>query len=174
MIDLYRPTILVATPSYSLASRGRMREAGADPAASSIVTVICGGEPASGSHRRAGESRKPGTPKCTMFTDAPKRFPQDGRSLVAKDSSAIRRHAREEDLQIWELVDPDTFEPVAPGARGLTVVTNLNSEGSPQLRFFGRRLCDLSITANACAAAPSRALAADSTDAPTTCSTFAG
>jgi len=48
----------------------------------------------------------------------------------------------QEDLQIWELVDPDTFEPVAPGARGLTVVTNLNSEGSPQLRFFGRRLCD--------------------------------
>ena len=42
----------------------------------------------------------------------------------------------QEDLQIWELVDPDTFEPVPPGARGLTVVTNLNSEGSPQLRFL--------------------------------------
>ena len=42
----------------------------------------------------------------------------------------------QEDLQIWELVDPDSFEPVPPGARGLTVVTNLNSEGSPQLRFL--------------------------------------
>ena len=48
MIDLYRPTILVATPSYSLHLAGAMREAGADPAASSITKVICGGEPASG------------------------------------------------------------------------------------------------------------------------------
>jgi phenylacetate-CoA ligase len=42
----------------------------------------------------------------------------------------------QEDLQIWELVDPETFEPVTEGGRGLTVVTNLNSEGSPQLRFL--------------------------------------
>ena len=48
MIDLYRPTILVATPSYSLHLAGAMREAGGDPAASSIAKVICGGEPASG------------------------------------------------------------------------------------------------------------------------------
>jgi phenylacetate-CoA ligase len=41
----------------------------------------------------------------------------------------------QEDLQVWETVDPVTMEPVAPGQPGLTVVTNLNSEGSPQLRF---------------------------------------
>jgi phenylacetate-CoA ligase len=41
-----------------------------------------------------------------------------------------------EDLQIWETVDPDTLEPVAPGERGLSVVTNLCSEASPQLRFL--------------------------------------
>jgi phenylacetate-CoA ligase len=41
-----------------------------------------------------------------------------------------------EDVQIWELVDADSRQPVAEGARGLTVCTSLNSESSPQLRFL--------------------------------------
>src|SRR5262245_64921094 len=41
-----------------------------------------------------------------------------------------------EDVQIWELVDPDTKQPVPEGTRGLTVCTSLNSESSPQLRFL--------------------------------------
>ena len=41
-----------------------------------------------------------------------------------------------EDVQVWELVDPDSLRPVADGGRGLTVCTNLNSESSPQLRFL--------------------------------------
>jgi phenylacetate-CoA ligase len=41
-----------------------------------------------------------------------------------------------EDVQIWELVDPDRTQPVAEGGRGLTVCTSLNSESSPQLRFL--------------------------------------
>ena len=41
-----------------------------------------------------------------------------------------------EDIQVWELVDPDTLETVPDGERGLTVCTSLNSESSPQLRFL--------------------------------------
>ena len=41
-----------------------------------------------------------------------------------------------EDIQIWELVDPDSGECVPEGERGLTVCTSLNSEASPQLRFL--------------------------------------
>ena len=54
-----------------------------------------------------------------------------------------------EDIQIWELVDPETNEIVKEGERGLTVCTNLNSESSPQLRFlvgdyttFNTETCD--------------------------------
>ena len=54
-----------------------------------------------------------------------------------------------EDIQAWELVDPETMEPVADGERGVTVVTNMNSESSSQLRFvvgdytvFDRARCD--------------------------------
>ena len=41
-----------------------------------------------------------------------------------------------EDLQIWEVLDPTTYEPLPLGQRGLTAVTNLFSEGSPQLSFL--------------------------------------
>ena len=41
-----------------------------------------------------------------------------------------------EDVQIWEVVDPQTRKPVPDGSRGLTVCTNLNTETSPQLRFL--------------------------------------
>ena len=54
-----------------------------------------------------------------------------------------------EDIQIWELVDPDSLEPVEEGKQGLTVCTSLNSESSPQLRFnvgdyttFSTKPCD--------------------------------
>ncbi len=41
-----------------------------------------------------------------------------------------------EDVQFWEVVDPETRRRVDEGGRGLTVCTNLNSESSPQLRFL--------------------------------------
>jgi len=41
-----------------------------------------------------------------------------------------------EDIQVWEVVDPDTRRALPAGQRGLTVCTNLNSESSPQLRFL--------------------------------------
>jgi phenylacetate-CoA ligase len=137
MIDLYRPTLLVATPSYALHLASVMRAAGLDPAKSSISKVICGGEPASGiasTRRRIEETwgaELHDVYGCTEAVPA-------GWAFTCREGlreSPVATHVQE-DLQIWETVDPDTLEPVAPGARGLTVVTNLNSEGSPQLRFM--------------------------------------
>ncbi len=137
MIDLYRPTILAATPSYALHLAGAMRRAGIDPRASSIRMIICGGEAASGipSTRRriedAWDSEMHDVYGCTEAVPG-------GWAYTCHEglaSSPVSTHVQE-DLQIWELVDPETMEPVAPGERGLTVVTNLNSEGSPQLRFL--------------------------------------
>jgi phenylacetate-CoA ligase len=36
---------------------------------------------------------------------------------------------------ILEVLDPDTWAPVAPGEEGMAVITNLDVEGSPLLRF---------------------------------------
>jgi phenylacetate-CoA ligase len=137
MIDLYKPTILVATPSYALHIANAMREAGLDPAASSITRIVCGGEPASGitSTRRRIERTWAAdfhdVYGCTEAVPA-------GWAFTCEEglrAPTVSTHVAE-DLQIWETVDPRTFEPVPEGTPGLTVVTNLNSEGSPQLRFL--------------------------------------
>src|ERR1039457_5504976 len=136
MIALYRPNLLIATPSYSLHLANAMRDADFDPAASSIEKVICGGEPASGipSTRRRIEqtwnAEFHDVYGCTEAVAA-------GWAVTCREglrSHPVSTHVQE-DLQIWETVDPDTMEPVPKGSPGLTVVTNLNSEGSPQLRF---------------------------------------
>jgi phenylacetate-CoA ligase len=137
MIDLYRPSLLVATPSYSLHLANSMRQAGFDPAASSIAKVICGGEPASGVSstrariEQAWQAEMHDVYGCTEAIPAGWAF--TCREGLTRDPAST--HVQE-DLQIWELVEPDTFEPVPAGFRGLTVVTNLSSEGSPQLRFL--------------------------------------
>jgi phenylacetate-CoA ligase len=137
MIDLYRPTLLVATPSYALHLAGAMRNAGIDPRASSVRMVICGGESASGiapTRRRieeAWDAEFHDVYGCTEAVPAGWAFT----CHQGVTANPVSTHVQE-DLQIWELVDPETMEPVAPGERGLTMVTNLNSEGSPQLRFL--------------------------------------
>ncbi|HKM99682.1 MAG TPA: AMP-binding protein [Candidatus Binataceae bacterium] len=137
MIDLYRPTILVTTPSYALHLAHAMRTAGIDPRASSVRTVICGGESASGipsTRQRIEDAWDAALHDVYGCTEAvPAGWAFTCREGLAADP--VSTHVQE-DLQIWELVDPKTMEPVAAGARGLTVVTNLNSEGSPQLRFL--------------------------------------
>jgi phenylacetate-CoA ligase len=41
-----------------------------------------------------------------------------------------------DDTHILEVVDPETLEPLPDGERGLSVITNLFSDASPQLRFL--------------------------------------
>jgi phenylacetate-CoA ligase len=63
-----------------------------------------------------------------------------------------------EDLQIWETVDPDTMQPLPDGQRGLSVVTNLCSEASPQLRFLVGDFCTLTHARCACGRTHARAV----------------
>ena len=65
-----------------------------------------------------------------------------------------------EDVQIWELVDPDSRAPVPVGERGLTVCTCLNSESSPQLRFLVGDYTTLEDAPCACGRTHVRALGA--------------
>ena len=136
MIQLYRPNLLVATPSYALHLAGAMRNAGLHPSSSSIEKVICGGEPASGipsTRRRIEQTWDAEFHDVFGCTEAV----PGGWAVTCHEGlkvDPVSTHVQE-DLQIWETVDPVTMEPVPEGEPGLTVVTNLNSEGSPQLRF---------------------------------------
>ncbi len=41
-----------------------------------------------------------------------------------------------DDTHILETVDPETLQPIPDGERGLSVMTNLFSDASPQIRFL--------------------------------------
>ena len=136
-IEMFKPTVLVATPSYALHLAQAMREQGLDPRKSSVKKLLCAGEPASGipatRHRieETWDAELHDYYGCTELAQA-------GWAHTCAEGvklDVVSDHLPE-DLGIWETVDPDTMEPVPYGERGLTVLTSLASEGSPQLRFL--------------------------------------
>jgi len=55
--------------------------------------------------------------------------------VAAKKSGMVSTHVMP-DTHIWETVEPGTYKSLPYGQRGLSLVTNLCSESSPQLRFL--------------------------------------
>ncbi len=139
MIDTFRPTILGATPSYALYLGRTMQELGYDPRQSSVRLIVTGGEP--GACIPATKARIEGLwgARLVEFYGCTEASPTAG-GYTCREESEQQDHAMNphlmEDIQIWEVVDPVTYEPLPLGKRGLTVVTNLFSEGSPQIRFL--------------------------------------
>jgi phenylacetate-CoA ligase len=137
IIVRFKPTILLCTPSYALHLGRVMQGLGHDPAATSVRTLFLGGEPALSIAATRARIEALWSARIVEFYGCTEASPHvGGYSCPAlKPETAPATHLME-DIQIWELVDPDHREPVKPGARGLTVCTNLNSESSPQLRFL--------------------------------------
>jgi phenylacetate-CoA ligase len=127
-IDTYRPTVLCATPSYALFLGAAMRDQGLDPAASSIQRVICG-----------GEAQPPATRERIEATWGAELHEMYGCTEAAPSCGGytcrLATHVME-DTHAIETVDPETLEPVADGEQGVSVITNLCSEASPQIRFL--------------------------------------
>ena len=138
LIQRFRPTILTCTPSYALHLGRIMTERGMDPARSSVRTVLVGGEPAAGIEGTRRRLETLWNARLVEFYGCTEASPHCGGyscPASAAGPGPVTAHLME-DVQIWELVDPETKRRVADGSRGLTVCTNLNSESSPQLRFL--------------------------------------
>jgi phenylacetate-CoA ligase len=137
-IERYKPTILACTPSYALYLASVMRELGIDPAASSIRYLFCAGEPGfsiPSTRRRLEETWQAELHEfygCTEAAPAAGGFTCS--AVAAQKQGVVSTHLLE-DVQVWEVVDND-MHTLPDGERGLTVVTNLCSEASPQLRFL--------------------------------------
>jgi phenylacetate-CoA ligase len=161
VIEQYRPTILACTPSYAMFLASVMDELGIEPATSSIRYLFCAGEP--GFAVPATRARLEATWDAELheFYGCTEAAPAAGgytcRAVAADKDGTVSTHLME-DLQVWETVDPETFEPVAPGERGLSVVTNLCSESSPQLRFLVGDYTTLTTEPCACGRTHQRAL----------------
>jgi phenylacetate-CoA ligase len=134
----YHPTILLCTPSYALHLARVMQEMGRDPAKTSVRTLFVAGEPGISVEatreriQALWDARMVEFYGCTEFSAH-----AGGYSCDASQprSGPVFAHLME-DVQFWEVVDPETRTSLPDGERGLTVCTNLNSESSPQLRFL--------------------------------------
>lgn len=147
----YRPTVLATLPSQLLRIGRVMQDMGEDPRKTSVTRLFTGGEPAAGVASTRQRLEDMWDAELVEFYGCTEVSPHcGGYSCEASHQQGKPVHTHLlEDIQAWELVDPDTMEPVADGERGVTVVTNMNSESSSQLRFvvgdytvFDRAPCD--------------------------------
>lgn len=138
LIDRYQPTILACTPSYALYLGNLAVEMGVNPRQSSVRLLFCAGEPGfsvPATRRRLEEiwgAELHDFYGCTEASPTPGGYT----CSAVRDQGAPAHPHLTEDAQIWEAIDPGSLETVEEGQLGASVVTNLMSESSPQLRFL--------------------------------------
>lgn len=133
----YKATALVATPSYALHLADALREAGINPSALSLRRAFLGGEPWSEAMRRRIEDELHVT-----ATDNYSLSEVIGPGLAGECLERDGLHVPEDHFLV-EIVDPRTLEPVAPGEPGELVVTTLTKEAFPLVRYRTRDLTAL-------------------------------
>ncbi len=138
MLDL-DAGILCATPSYALNLAEVADRMGVDLRRSSLRIGLFGGEPWSDSLRREIDARL-----GLQSTDS------YGLSEIMGPGVAMEcpeRHGLHgwEDHFLFEVIDPETLEPLPMGATGELVITTLTKDALPMIRYRTRditRLCD--------------------------------
>ncbi|HEU5017932.1 MAG TPA: AMP-binding protein [Pseudolabrys sp.] len=134
----FQPTILLLTPSYALHLGRVMEGLGADPRKTAVRTLFVAGEPGLSVTATRERIQDLWGARMVEFYGCTEASPHvGGFSCPASQTPGqpVSTHLME-DIQIWEVIDPETRQPLPDGGRGLTVCTNLNSESSPQLRFL--------------------------------------
>lgn len=134
-----RPQVLLGTPSTLLTLARRMETLGHDPRKAGVRTLVLAGEP--GAAVRATKTRLEDAWGgavahddfgCTEVAQAPLGYTCEAEAKKADGPIGVHLM---EDALIVEVLDPQTYEPVAPGELGTLVVSNLYSESAPFLRF---------------------------------------
>ena len=129
MVIEHRPTVIAATPSFALYLAGVLRELDTDPATVGVRTVIALGEPVPEATLQRIRSEWGGA-AVAQFYGCTEAAPSCGGYTCPHGFHVM------EDTHLIETVDAQTLRPVPAGERGLTVITNLCSEASPQIRFL--------------------------------------
>jgi methionine synthase II (cobalamin-independent) len=113
-----------------------IEEMGQDPAASSVTTLLVGGEPGASVPATKHRLEALWGAQTFEFYGSTEVAPTPGGYMcqVGSTTAPYGLHFME-DLHIVELIDPETLEPVPEGQRGLSVAINLFSEAAPLIRF---------------------------------------
>ena len=128
-------TALHAIPSYVTRIYEVMQEMGLDPKRDTkLKTLIIGAEPHSEEQRRRIEEMM-GVKAYNSFGMSEMCGP--GVAFECQEQNGLHIW---EDYYIVEIIDPDTLQPVPEGEVGELVLTTINREGMPLLRYRTRDL----------------------------------
>ena len=133
----YKTTALVSTPSYALRVARYMEGQGINPKSLSLKLGLFGGEPCPESMRKEIEER--------LFINVTDNY---GVSEVMGPGVSAECEAKNglhiyEDHFIPEIIDPQTLQILPPGAEGELVLTTLSKEAFPVIRYRTRDITSL-------------------------------
>ena len=130
----FRTTVVHATPSYLLHMHDVMREEGFRPEDFALKKAYIGAEPHSEDIRKKIESLY-GIDAYNSYGLSEMNGPGLAFECVCKNGMHLW-----EDSYIGEIIDPQTLEPLPDGERGELVLTILERNGMPILRYRTRDL----------------------------------
>ena len=133
----FRTTVLVCTPSYALVIADTMMEMGINPNGLSLRCGLFGAEPWSEAMRHEIHEKLGIT-----ATDNYGLSEVMGPGVAGECQECNGLHINEDHFLV-ELLDPDTLEPVPPGEIGELVITTLTKEAFPMIRYRTRDLTRL-------------------------------
>jgi phenylacetate-CoA ligase len=133
----YKTTVLVCTPSYALTIASRMEQMGIDPKSLSLRVGLFGGEPWSEGMRKEIENRL-----CISATDNFGLSEIIGPGVAGDCEYKCGMHLFE-DAFIPEIIDPETGKVLPRGSVGELVLTTLTKEAFPMIRYRTRDMTSL-------------------------------
>jgi phenylacetate-CoA ligase len=133
----FKTTALVCTPSYALLIADTLTEAGINVNSLSLKYGLFGAEPWSENMRREIQDKLK-----IIATDNYGLSEVMGPGVAGECLERNGLHINEDHFLV-EVIDPETLEPVAPGEVGELVITTLTKEAFPVIRFRTRDLTRL-------------------------------
>jgi phenylacetate-CoA ligase len=138
LIQDFKPSIIMVTPSYMLAIAEEMERQGIDPRQTSLEIGIFGAEPWTATMRQSIEA-KLGIDALDIY----------GLSEVIGPGVAQECIETKDGLTIWEdhfypeVIDPETGHALPDGEKGELVLTSLSKQALPIIRYRTRDLTRL-------------------------------
>ena len=133
----FKTTALVCTPSYALLIADTIQEMGIDSNTLSLKYGLFGAEPWSEKMRKEIQDKL-----RIIATDNYGLSEVMGPGVAGECLQRNGLHINEDHFLV-EIINPDTLEPVGPGEAGELVITTLTKEAFPVIRFRTRDLTRL-------------------------------
>jgi phenylacetate-CoA ligase len=140
----YKTTAFIGTPSYALLIARYIDAQGLDPKSLSLKLGLLGGEPCPESMRKEIEER--------LFINATDNYGVSevmGPGVSAECEFKNGLHVYEDHF-IPEIIDPQTLQVLPPGSEGELILTTLNKEAFPLVRYRTRDITSLDYSPCAC------------------------